>query len=469
MHKVTLFTCVVVIACLCVQKTYAFCDDEFDENIEGIYGQDISLSCRTSATCNTIQWQNATTKAFISPTETPHTSINRQGRTSVLHISKVTLYNVGSYSCWCYRADRTLHGELCSVSLTAVCQARVLIDGETLIYNSSDPSPAAGYALKVTEHTTLRVECHEDALLETSCALQRDTRQHMGDITAMSFCYISCKLKRESRGISSNCTVNIFIEVQKAITVHHSTTETVPSSSDSAGNLAAKGNPLPIIIPLITVVCVLLVIAIALCVYIFSPKCSKGSRSTENSNPVYPSYNAEVLPTYEMVDKNTDANISANPTSKELGDASTDHSYTYVNTGNDGNFSDQQNVQAVESLVVTNLYSEVNKPDNSGKTNGQAAMRPSPSATQEVYSEVNKRDRVAENDFKTVSEEKKSSTGFEKVTDIQNDNQVAEQHDLSSSGHQILDYEDMDTDTDVNEFAGLYAVVDKTKNKSQQK
>lgn len=288
----------------------------------------------------------------------------------------------------------------------------------------------------------------------------------MGDITAISFCYISCILRRESRDIFKNCTVNIFIEVQKTTTIHHSTTETVPTTS--VRNLVATGNPLPIIIPLITVVCVLLVIAIALCVYIFSPKPTKRSRFTRNSNPVYPSYNAEVLPTYDMVDKNTAANISANPTSKELVDVATDHSHTYVNTAYDGNFSDEQNVQAVESLEVTNLYSEVNKSENSGTMNGQAAMRISPSATQEVYSEVNKGDRVAENDFKTVSEEKESSTGFEKVTDVQNRNQAVEQPNLSSSGHQILDYEDMHSDPDGNEFAGLYAVVDKTKKKSQQ-
>ncbi|KAJ8021724.1 hypothetical protein HOLleu_39010 [Holothuria leucospilota] len=458
----------LVIACLCVKKTHALCSDGVVENVEGVYGQDARLSCRASSQCKQIHWKNNTKGAFVPPTDTDHTFVMMQGRTSSLHISPVTLDDDGPYVCWCYDSDGSLQGDspICSVNLTTICQASVIVNGATFIYNSSDLSQVSRNVLNVTEHNTLKVECHEDALLKTNCAPQSDEMLHMSEITARSPCKVSCTLRRESRIISKSCIVNISIEIQRMPIVHHSTTVTIPTTSLS--NLHATGNLLPILIPLITVVCVLLVIALVLRVYIFSPKLTKRSQFKGNSNPVYPN-NVEETPAYEMVGTNTDRNMSISSISIKQEDAAADDPYTLVSSAYDGNVSDQQDPTTVESPVVTNLYSEVNKPNDSGKMNERAAMEYIPSTTNEVYSEVSKGDGVVQNDFENVSVGKELCGGYEKLSNIKVDNQAAENPNISSSENPILDYEDQNTDDPGgDEFAGLYAVVDKTKTKSQQ-
>lgn len=269
MGKFTLLTRLVIV-CLCVKKTHALCSVGVDENVTGVYGQNATLGCVASSPCSAIRWQNNTKEASVSPTGTVHTSVMMQGGTSFLSIFTLTFDDDGSYTCWCNRSDGTSQGDspICSVSLTTICQASVIVKGVTYIYNSSDLSQASRNVLNVTEHDTIRVECHEDALLETNCALQNDELPHLyiGEITASSPCKVSCTLRRESRTISNSCIVNISIEIQRMPIVHHSTTVSIQTTSSS--NLAT-GIPLVCKIFLIILVIVVILCLISVSLWAF--------------------------------------------------------------------------------------------------------------------------------------------------------------------------------------------------------
>lgn len=138
MGKLTFFARVVIITYLCVYQSFATCHVGLDESVEGTHGQAIDLSCTASNSfpCHRIYWLNSTSNGFVTTSNTDRTSISMQGNTSVLHISRLTLDDVGTYTCWCYLANGTSSSSVCSVALTTICQAKLQVNDEKIVSTS---------------------------------------------------------------------------------------------------------------------------------------------------------------------------------------------------------------------------------------------------------------------------------------------------------------------------------------------
>lgn len=137
---VTTIVRVVVLVFLGFNMCYSTCYYGFDEEADVIYGQGVNLRCNSTLTCNVKIWENSTNGGFLSfPTN--ETVAEVSGRLTMglseVRIHRTTFYEEAVYTCRCQR-NEDIHNlgdalRICSVSITTICLAKVLLNGETIV------------------------------------------------------------------------------------------------------------------------------------------------------------------------------------------------------------------------------------------------------------------------------------------------------------------------------------------------
>lgn len=130
---------VTILICFSVHESFSAFFNEQNDFVEGLLDRNVTLSCMTPFSCDTIYWKNHTiTGTFVSPSDTSHTSIYSPGRTSFLRIYGMILDDAGRYSCWCYKDHRWVSDDpISSVTLSAICQTTVRLHRVNVVSNSS--------------------------------------------------------------------------------------------------------------------------------------------------------------------------------------------------------------------------------------------------------------------------------------------------------------------------------------------
>lgn len=119
------FSCLVVITVsLSVYKSCVACSEGSNDNLEGILGGNINLTCNTIYQCDSFQWDKPTLTGVLRPSGE---QIQVGYSKSYLLISGIRFDDDGRYRCICYVSSGP--SEICKVHLKAICQATVILKG----------------------------------------------------------------------------------------------------------------------------------------------------------------------------------------------------------------------------------------------------------------------------------------------------------------------------------------------------
>ncbi|KAJ8031488.1 hypothetical protein HOLleu_24694 [Holothuria leucospilota] len=153
-----------------------------------------------STSCGSMRWTNDSrrgTSPFIE--SSINTFLNRDGDTLELHIFKMSAYDAGSYSCWCFENNYFPH-LICSDSLELVCQAEVVVHNTTKLPNSRRTDSFLEITIIANVRNRLKVKCPNGAAPTTDCksVLEIESAQFTYNFEVSSKhhgCIIICQAK----------------------------------------------------------------------------------------------------------------------------------------------------------------------------------------------------------------------------------------------------------------------------------
>ncbi|KAJ8031486.1 hypothetical protein HOLleu_24692 [Holothuria leucospilota] len=406
---VNVTTRLAVIAYLCVLGSYS-CSTGSNGTVQGILGEGTSLSCMSSS-CGPMHWRNDSMggmSPFIKPDI--RTLLRSFGHSHILHIFKMSAYDVGSYSCWCNENnDAARH--ICSDSLELICQAKVVVNKASKLHNSSrtDSSPKVTINASVTDR--IRLKCPEGAVPNTDCynVLIRETAQFTYKFKVLPEhhgCIITCQVKKKTNVV---CSIKFTLNVSRnEISTHSSTASTTLLTASPPDKPATFS----VIIGVGIFVFIVVVVTFVVSFYIFS--LSSKSR-THNVNVVNPPTDANIPigPTYATVNKPSNVFLKGNDRLIEPEVLSTDGFYSEVGGAEreESTTHQQPNSRKAETSITNDYYSEVNKSDVKLKK-----MENGKQTDSTLYFEVNKEEKQPRQNECTSSQQ--SSTDDPSVSDV---------------------------------------------------
>lgn len=131
MGKNTLLCLVTIYISLYLHKHCIACFNGLNDNIEGVLGRNVTLSCNTSWQCNEIRWYRPG-REYPVPISGDQQQVGYNS--SYLRIPRVGFHDDGFYQCGCYITGSTAN-VICSVTLKTICQATILLSRGTNVSN----------------------------------------------------------------------------------------------------------------------------------------------------------------------------------------------------------------------------------------------------------------------------------------------------------------------------------------------
>ncbi|KAJ8031717.1 hypothetical protein HOLleu_25001 [Holothuria leucospilota] len=106
-----------------------------NEVVEGVLGDDASISCTTWLPCDSLRWKRQYIRSTMDSTQTTNQTPSNGRQILSIHLfSPLTSDHFGIYSCWCYKNGiKSGNSPVCTVTLTPICQAKVNVSGKTIV------------------------------------------------------------------------------------------------------------------------------------------------------------------------------------------------------------------------------------------------------------------------------------------------------------------------------------------------
>lgn len=195
-------------------------------NVKGVLGENILMQCDIDQKiCDNVLWKKKPSAHHLNATGCDNGyCIHHTPDKSVLEFPNISPNHCGSYECWCNRGQPEALLISC-FELSAVCQMRITLPGDTLVHNGSVGSIQGDQkAIATKPGDRHKIECQDGAEHITTCTLLDD-----GTFTVTEYeqeCWHLCSLPVKE--ISETCDIRVSLRVSQSYGQH-----SAPQSDES--------------------------------------------------------------------------------------------------------------------------------------------------------------------------------------------------------------------------------------------
>lgn len=218
MDNATLWTTYTIIIISCFVQGHSTACSDYSSEVTGVLGENVSVSCTFQRYCEHLFWRNESSQLYIAHIGSTQTTavksyVDVRGDTSVLYIRQSTFDDAGFYKCFCFVSGIPTGDDIC-YDLQLICQIKVNVNGELMIFKGSLPSRFSLHVVNVTENDKVIIDCPDGTHLQRKCTDGTDQQSFQFTVTSSYHnCQLSCITPTSSGELASRCH-DISIKLQ---------------------------------------------------------------------------------------------------------------------------------------------------------------------------------------------------------------------------------------------------------------